>query len=356
MAAMIAISALAALQARGQGATAAVPDPATLPRVHVIATGGTISNLGSDARRTGNELVDGIPQIARVARVSVEQFSNVASGAVTLQQWRDLATRIATLSRATDAPAGFVITHGTDTMEETAYFLELTAPRCLPIVVTGAMRRANDVGADGPANLLNAVRLAASPAARRRGAMVLMNDEIFRARDVTKSNTSRMNAFTAPDAGALGIADPDTIVFWRSPADGECATPLFDVTTLGAFPRVDVIYAHIGADSVLVDALVAAGAQGLVVAGVGRGGTPPAMGRALRRAADRGIIVAMSNRTGSGRVGDGLPPDSLAMLPAGRGASVGSGELNPQKARILLMLALAARFDAAGIAQLFRMR
>ncbi|MGQ0647091.1 MAG: asparaginase [Gemmatimonadaceae bacterium] len=330
----------------------------SLPRVHVLATGGTISNLGGDARRTGAELIQGIPGLPTIARVTVEQFSNVASGAITQEMWRDLAKRIIALQGGPDAPAGYVITHGTDTMEETAYFLSLTTGGCAPVLVTGAMRQANAVGPDGPANLFNAIRVAASPAARGRGTMVLMNDEIFSARDVTKSNTTRLNAFSAPDAGVLGLADPDTVVFHRVAPDvgTTCRRATFDVTASSAQPRVDVVYAHIGADSVFIDAAVAAGAKGLVMAGVGRGGSTPSQGRALRRARDAGVVIATSNRTGSGRVGAGFANDSLQKLPAGAGATIGSAELNPQKARILLGLALAARYRPADIARLFEVR
>lgn len=328
------------------------------PRVHLLATGGTISNLGGDARRTGEELARAIPGLPTVARVTVEQFTNVASGSITLDNWRGLATRIMALQSGPDAPVGYVITHGTDTMEETAYFLSLTVGGCTPIVMTGAMRQANAVGADGPANLYNAVRVAASPQARGRGTMLLMNDEVFAARDVTKSNTTRLNAFTAPDAGVLGITDPDTVIFHRAqPEQGTtCRRAPFNLATLPAFPRVDVVYTHIGADSVMIDAAVAAGARGIVLAGVGRGGSTPSQGRALRRARDRGVLVAISNRTGSGRVGAGFGDDSLEKLPAGSGASIGTAELNPQKARVLLMLALAAGQRPADIARLFEVR
>jgi len=225
--------------------------------------------------------------------------------------------------------------------------------------VTGAMRPASAVGADGPANLRNSIRTAVAPAARGRGALVLMNDEIFAARDVTKSNTTRLNAFTAPDAGVLGLADPDTVVFHRpSPlaAGATCGAPPFDLARVGDFPRVDVVYAHIGADSVPVEAAVSAGARGIVLAGVGRGGAPPSMSRALRRATDRGVTVVISNRTGSGRVGAANDPDSLATLPPGRAPTIGATDLNPQKARLLLMLALAAGLDARTIARWFDAR
>jgi L-asparaginase len=341
------------------GAQPGRPGAPPLPRVHVLATGGTISNLGNDRRRTGAELVDGIGPLDSMARVTVEQFSNVPSGSVTHDMWRRLAARIRELQGAPDPPAGYVVTHGTDTMEETALFLSLTVGGCEPIIVTGAMRPANAVGADGPANLRNSIRAVVAPAARGRGTMVLMNDEIFAAREVTKSNTTRLNAFTSPDAGVLGLADPDTVVFHRPPpvAAGEaCGAPHFDLARIGNLPRVDVVYAHIGADSVPVEAAVNAGARGIVLAGVGRGGAPPAMSRALQRARERGVTVVISNRTGSGRVGAGSEPDSLATLPPGRGASIGATDLNPQKARLLLMLALAANLDAPSIARWFEAR
>lgn len=354
MLAVLAGLVVAGLAGPSTAAAWAQSPPARKPRVHVLATGGTISNLGDDKRRTGSELVDGIPRIREMADVTIEQFSNVASGSVTQEMWRDLAMRVRALQRGPDAPVGFIVTHGTDTMEETAFFLSLTVGECSPVIVTGAMRQANAVGADGPANLLNAIRVAISPAARGRGSMVLMNDELFAARDVTKSNTTRLNAFSAPNVGVLGIADPDTLVFFHD-APSPCPPPRFDLASLGAFPRVDVVYANIGADSVTVDALVAAGAKGLVLAGVGRGGSTPSMGRALRRATERGVIVAVSNRTGSGRVGAGMNPDSLAALTPGRGATIGAADFNPQKARVLLMLALAAHYDAARIAAAFEL-
>jgi L-asparaginase len=321
------------------------------PRVHIIATGGTISNMGNDPRRTADELVANVPGIADVAAISTEQFSNVASGAVTQEMLRDLARRIRALEREANPPAGFIVTHGTDTMEETAFFLDLTVGACAPVILTGAMRQANWAGADGPANLLNSVRLAVSPEARGRGALLLMNDEVFLAREVTKSNTTRLNAFSAPEAGPAGVTDPDGI-FFRSPPPASCPGPLIDIDRIDAFPRVDIVYSHIGADSTLVDALVAAGARGLVVAGVGRGGTTPSQGRALRRAVEKGVIVVTSNRTGGGRVGRPTDPETLRNVPEGRGATIGAGDLNPQKARMLLSLAIATGLKPAAIATL----
>ena len=324
---------------------------ASKPRVHVIATGGTISNMGNDPRRTGAELAAGIPGLADIADVTTEQFSNVASGSITHEMLRDLARRIRALARESNPPAGVIITHGTDTMEETAFFLDLTVGGCAPVILTGAMRQANWAGADGPANLLNSVKLAASPEARGRGALLLMNDEVFLAREVTKSNTTRLNAFSAPEAGPAGVTDPDGI-FFRAPPPTTCHEALIDIDKVESFPKVDIIYSYIGADSTMIDAMVAAGARGLVVAGVGRGGTTPSQSRALGRAVDKGVIVVTSNRTGGGRVGRPTNPDSLKYIPEGRGARIGAGDLNPQKARMLLMLALATGQKPAAIATL----
>jgi L-asparaginase len=236
-------------------------------------------------------------------------------------------------------------------MEESAFFMDLTVGGCSPVILTGAMRQANWAGADGPANLYNSIRLAASPEARNRGAFVLMNDEIFLAREVTKSNTTRTNAFSAPEAGPAGVTDPDGI-FFRTPAPANCPAPLVNIDAVQNFARVDIVYSYIGADSTIIDAMVAAGARGIVVAGVGRGGTTGSQSRALRRATEKGVIVVTSNRTGGGRVGRPTNPESLRHLAAGVGATIGAGDLNPQKARILLSLALSAGMTPAQIATL----
>jgi L-asparaginase len=345
----LALGALASAP-RARVALAQAPRPA----VQVIATGGTISNLGDSSRLTGEQLVSALPGLDSVARVSVEQFSNVSSGSVTTAQWVELARRINGLFQARPELQGVVVTHGTDTLEETAYFLDLTVGGCHPVVVTGAMRNPTMVAPDGPANLNNAVRVAASRDAAGRGTLVLLNDEIFAARDVAKTNTTRLDAFTAPGRGPVGVTDPDGVVFSAAAPRRACGgAPPFDVGARADLPRVDVVYSHVGADSVMIDAAVAAGARGLVVATVGRGGSTPAQSRALRRAVERGVIVVQSSRTGSGRVGR---PDAeeVARWTPGRGASIGAEDLNPQKARVLLMLALARSSDPKAVAESFR--
>jgi len=230
-----------------------------------------------------------------------------------------------------------VVTHGTDALEETAYFLDLTVADPRPVIVTGAMRPADGIGIDGPANLYASVRIAGDPEARGRGTMVVMNDQILAARDATKANTTRPDAFIST-RGSLGRADPERIFFYAPPH----RQPTFDLAGVTELPRVDIVYTYLGADGAAIDALVAAGTKGIIVAGSGRGATPPLEGQALRRAAEKGVIIVTGSRTGSG----GVPVGS------GRGR-VGAGDLNVQKARLLLSLALTRTSDPAEIARIF---
>ena len=313
------------------------------PIVRVLGTGGTIGSAGDywggNGTRVGIEQLLHIPGIDSIATIETEQFLNVPSSAIGPSRWLELSRRVTDLFRERADLSGIVVTHGTDTMEETAYFLDLTVGDARPIVVTGSMRPSNMAGADGPANLMNAVRVVADTNARGRGAMVLMDDRLFAARDVTKTNSTRVETFQAPDRGPLAIVDPEG-VFYRRKSDGRTA-PQFDISAVKDLPRVDIIYSYAGADSVAIEAVVAAGAKGIVVAGVGRGGTTLSQGSALRRATARGVIVVTSTRTGSGAV------------PVGSRDAVGSGDLNPQKARVLLALALTRSSDVTQVRKVF---
>ena len=322
----------------------AIVAQARLPAVHVIGTGGTIGSAGNywtgDPTRVPIAQLVKIAGIERVATVTSEQLWNVGSSAIGPAQWLELSRHVSDVLQSRPDLAGVVITHGTDTMEETAYFLDLTVGGERPVVVTGSMRPSDMPGADGPANLYYAIRSAADAGARGRGTMVLMDDRLFAARDVTKTNSTRLETFQAPERGALAIADPEGLFFHRPSAGRSKAQ--FDIGGVQALPRVDIVYSYGGADSVAIDALVAAGAKGLVVAGVGRGGSTPSQTSALQRAAKRGVVVVASTRTGSGRV------------PVGDGEDViGSGDLNPQKARVLLTLALTKTTDPAEVARIF---
>ena len=315
------------------------------PAVLVIGTGGTIGSSG--AYWTGNPARVPIEQLARVpgidsiATISSEQLWNIASGAIGPTRWLELSRHVGDVLRTRPELAGIIVTHGTDTMEETAYFLDLTIPGVRPVIVTGAMRPSDMAGADGPANLTNAARAAVDPRARGRGVMVLMDDRLFASRDVTKTNSTRVESFQAPERAPIAVVDADGL-FYRQPSPGR-STPAFDIGGVRELPRVDIVYSYGGADSVMIDAAVAAGARGIVVAGVGRGGLAPAQTEALRRARARGVVVVVSTRTGSGRV------------PVSRDdGMVGSGDLNPQKARVLLTLALVRTNDPGDVARVFQ--
>ncbi len=327
--------------------------PDARPQVHLVATGGTIASTNYYAGTPGKigveALLRAVPALDTVAAVSAQQFANVASSAMTPAMWLALARGIADTLRARPALAGVVVTHGTDTMEETAYFLDLTVADARPVIVTGAMRPADGVGIDGPANLLHAVRVAAHPGARGRGAMLVMNDGILAARDATKANTVRPDAFEAPVRGALGVADPEGVVWHRAPA----RAPGFDLAGVRELPRVDVVYSYAGADGAAVDALVAAGARGLVVAATGRGSIPPLQRAAIDRAMARGVVVVAGSRAGAGSVpvGDGVRRgDGGTEAPA----TVGAGDLGVPRARVLLMLALTRTQDPREVARIFR--
>jgi L-asparaginase len=314
------------------------------PLVFVVGTGGTIGSAGD--YWTGNTTRVPIAELVRtagmdsVATVESEQFLNVPSSSIGPARWLELSRHIADIFRTRPEVRGIVVTHGTDTMEETAYFLDLTLGGDRPVVVTGSMRPSNMVGADGPANLTNAVRAVVDTAARGRGTMVLMDDRLFSARDVTKTNSTRVETFQAPDRGPLAIIDPEG-AFYRTRSSGRTVAQ-FDISGLKDLPRVDVIYSYAGADSVAIDAVVAAGAKGLVIAGVGRGGMTGSQTGAVRRAVAQGVVVVASTRTGSGRVPVGTT-----------GNTIGSGDLNPQKARVLLALALTRTSDPVQIRKIF---
>jgi L-asparaginase len=314
------------------------------PTVLVIGTGGTIGSSGAywtgRATRVPIEQLVKVPGIDSVATMESEQLWNVASGSIGPSRWLELTRHIADRFRARPELSGVIVTHGTDTMEETAYFLDLTLPGDKPVIVTGAMRPSDMAGADGPANLTSSARVAADSRARGRGAMVVMDDRVFAARDVTKTNSTRVETFQAPERGPIAIVEPEGVMYHRTSA-GRTA-PVFDIGGLHELPRVDIVYAYAGADSVPIDALVAAGAKGLVLSGVGRGNIAPGQGAALRRARDRGVVVVVTTRTGSG----GVPIERADGM-------IGAGDLNAQKARVLLTLALSRTSVPAEVARIF---
>jgi L-asparaginase len=345
-------------------ATATAQKPATaLPRVRLVATGGTISNRPG-GRLTADELIKSVPELATYTRPEAEQFLNVASSEVTLDQWLQIARRINTLFREERDLAGIVVTSGTDTLEELAYFLHLTVRSDRPVVVVGAMRRPGIPGYEGQANLLAGFRAAASPEARGRGALVVLNDEILSAREVTKTDAQRLDTFNSRMTGILGVVDADRVVFYRDVVKRHTAKSEFDVAAITSLPRVDVLLTYQGAPGDLIRAAADAGAKGIVI-GTAAGATSGTQGEGIRYAAEKNVIVVRATRTGAGRIMGGASAPrpqtgSQAGGPGGPGGSQGgrltsvAGEdLAPIKARILLMLALTKTSDPLEIQRIF---
>lgn len=328
--------------APGSLAAPGARDTTNRPAVHVLTTGGTIASRPGE-NLAGRELVAGVSGLLEVARLSVEEFSNIGSSKMTPARWLALGRRVRELFRQRPDLSGVVVTHGTDTMEETAYFLHLTVSDPRPVVVTGAMRPPGDPGADGPANLLDAVRAAASPSSRDRGTLVAMNDEIHRAAAVHKAHTSRPDAFVSPGAGPVGEVALDTVVY-EAPGDpGPLHGRFSAALTWDRLPRVRIAYSYPGADERSVLALAREGAIGIVVASMGRGNLSAAQEEAVRTVVERGVPVVVSSRTMAGPVPVGDPGDGV----------FGAGGLNPQKARVLLGLALTGTGDPADLASVF---
>ncbi|MET0715786.1 MAG: asparaginase [Mycetocola sp.] len=314
----------------------------SMARVHILATGGTIAgtagspvDLGYHSAGLGvSALVDGVQGLRSVATLTGEQFSQVGSQDMDDDLWLKLAARVNALFSADEAD-GIVITHGTDTAEETGFFLHLVVKYERPVVLTGSMRPATALSPDGPLNLFNAVSVAADPQARGRGAIVAINDDLHSARDVTKSSTTDVQTFVSPGPGLLGTASYGRIRYFRYPTHPHTTDSEFSVNGEIVLPRVDIVYAHANMPADLVRASAALGARGLVVAGVGNGNVSTEVAQALAEIAGSGVIVVRSSRVGSGDVGRNIEMDDDQL------GLVASDQLNPQKSRVLLQLCLA---------------
>jgi L-asparaginase len=327
-----------------------------LPRIAVIGTGGTISSLGASSldvldypdfgqKLSCEALLERFPETRLVADPMPMTFRQVGSTEIGPNEWVELRTLIHRIARDDSAVAGFVIPHGTATLEETAFFLNLTLATAQPVVLVGAQRPASALGTDAGMNLVNALRVAGSREARGTGVLAVLNDEIHAARDVVKTSTYRLQTFRSFDFGALGHVDGDGVHFYRAPLRSHMPDTPFSRLNLSTLPRVDIIYSYAGADGALVDAAVAAGARGIVSAGFAPGSPTPQQRTALERAAKSGVVVVQCSRAASGRV---APRRRL------RESGIVAGEdLSPQKARILLMLALSTTDDIAAIQQAF---
>jgi L-asparaginase len=324
------------------------------PNVTILATGGTIAGAAATGTQSGytsgavniDAMVAAVPGIAKLARIKGEQIANVGSQDMSFEILLTVAKRINELAKS-DVD-GFVITHGTDTLEESAFFLNLTVKTNKPVVMVGSMRPSTAVSADGPLNLYNAVGVAIDPNARGRGVLVVMNDSIHAAHSLTKTSTTSVETFMSPFRGLAGLASYGKNDFYTSPVWKHTTQTEFDIASVTQLPRVDIIYAYADMPSDLIDAAVARGAKGIVIAGVGNGNMNKVSVDAAAAAVKKGVVVVRSSRVPIGMVGRNVELDDDKL------GFVASDELNPQKSRILLMLALLKNTSAAQLQTMFR--
>lgn len=325
-----------------------------LPNIVILATGGTIAGTAATGTQSGytsgavtiDAMLAAVPGIDKVATVKGEQISNVGSQDMSFDILLQVAKRINELAAKPDVD-GIVITHGTDTMEESAFFLNLTAKTDKPVVLVGSMRPSTAVSADGPLNLYNAIAVASDPQAKGRGVLVVMNDEIHAAHSLTKTSTTAVQTFMSPRRGIVGTTDYGRQDYYNTPAWKHTKQSEFDVSNVTKLPRVDVVFGDVDMSSDLIDASVEKGAKGIVIAGVGNGNMNKASVDAAAQAAKKGVVVVRSSRVPTGLVGRNVELDDDKL------GFVASNELNPQKARILLSLALLQQRSLADIQRLY---
>ena len=324
------------------------------PTIYILATGGTIAGSGSGALDTSytsgtvtvDKLIAAVPEINKIATIKGEQISNIGSQEMNNEVWFKLANRVNELLTSGKAD-GVVITHGTDTMEETAYFLNLVVKSDKPIVMVGAMRNSGSLSADGPLNIFNAVNVAMSKEAAGKGVVVVMNDEIHAAREVTKTNTTAVDTFKSPNSGKIGTVFYGNVKFYMNPVRKHTVNSAFDITKIKELPRVDIIYSHSNDNPDFVNLAVKNGAKGIINAGMGNGNPFPSALEALGEAVKGGVVVVRDSRVGSGETTLNGEVDD------GKYGFLASDNLNAQKAGVLLMLALTQTTDKAKIQELF---
>jgi L-asparaginase len=326
----------------------------TKRNVVILATGGTIAGAAATGTQAGytsgavniDAMIEAVPGIKDLANITGEQISNVGSQDMSFDILLKVAKRINELTKSNDVD-GIVITHGTDTMEESAFFLNLTVKTDKPVVMVGSMRPSTAVSADGPLNLYNAVGVAADPNAKGRGVLVVMNDWIHGAHSLTKTSTTAIQTFMSPLRGLVGIANYGKNDFFSSPSWTHTTQSEFDITNVTQLPRVDIIFASLDSSPDLIECAMTNGAKGIVIAGVGNGNMNKASVDAAAKAVKKGVVVVRSSRVPTGTVGRNVEvsDDKLGFIA--------SDELNPQKARILLSLALLTKRTPEEIQKLY---
>lgn len=324
------------------------------PNIVILATGGTIAGSAESQTQAGytsgqvgvDILLDAVPQIRELATISGEQVANVGSQDMSDAIWLTLARRVNALLAQPEVD-GIVITHGTDTIEETAYFLNLVVNSSKPVVMTAAMRPSTALSADGPLNIYNAVAVAADKNAAGRGVLVVANDDIHGARSVVKTNTTDVQTFRSPEYGLIGVSLYGQQRWFRAPFRLNTKDSEFSLEGVDKLPRVDVLYVTADMSTDLIDAAVANGAKGIVTAGVGNGNMTGAALQALAAAVAKGVVAVRATRVPGGSVGRNVEVDDDEL------GTVVAGELSPAKARVLLKLALLKTSDPEKIQQLF---
>lgn len=318
-------------------------------RILILTTGGTIAGSSTNKKleykagnTKGEDLIASIPALKELATIEVDPVAQIGSQDMSDDILLKLAHRVQT---AENNPTikGIVITHGTDTMEETAFFLDKVLTPKKPVILTGAMRPPNFISADGASNLVNAVKLATKQTAQNRPVMIVMNDTVFDAHSVQKSNTTSLQTFQAPNAGPIGVINNDHIYFYHSA--NTTKKHIYSLPDTIPFPRVDIIYSHVQMDGELIQDAIKRGAKGIILAGVGDGNTSSLAIQVLKNAAKQGIIIVRSSRTGSGFVNRNVE------INDDENHFIAAADLNPQKARILLQLLLANKIHDLNIIQ-----
>ena len=326
-----------------------------LPNIKILATGGTIAGAGQSSTESNytagkvgvDALIEAVPEMTKLADISGEQVVSIGTQDMNDEVWLKLAKRVNELL-AKDDVDGVVITHGTDTMEETAYFLDLTVKSDKPVVLVGAMRPSTAMSADGPVNLYNAIVTATDTESTGRGVLVAMNDTVYDARDVTKTNTTAVNTFQSPNTGALGYIHNGDVKYQRSPERKHTTETVFDISKVDSLPKVGIVYNYANATALPVTAMMEANYDGIVSAGVGNGNMYHSIFDELAKASKEGTMVVRSSRTASGST------TLDAEVDDDKYGFVAAGSLNPQKARILLMLSLTQTQDYQDVQKMFQ--
>jgi L-asparaginase len=325
-----------------------------LPKVVILATGGTIAGTAASSTTAGytsgqvtiDAMVAAVPDAKKHADIKGEQISNVGSQDMSFEILLKLANRIEELTSSGQAD-GIVITHGTDVMEESAYFLNLTVHTEKPVVLVGSMRPSTAMSADGPLNLYEGIRVAADPQSVNRGVMVVVNDQIHSAQTLIKTSTTSVQTFMSPMRGLLGISSYGNNEFYRYPHNRYGKNSEFNISGVTSLPRVDIVYADVSMEPDLIDASVERGAKGIVIAGVGNGNMSKAALDACARASSKGVIVVRSTRVATGDVARNVEVDDDKL------GLIASYELNPQKSRMLLALALLKKRSLPELQKMF---